>query len=422
MELNRIAKICKVQTEAFEADVWATLDRKKDIVDKDGNIRTHGRPYAKMGNAVKILLHDTRWDQRIRYNEFSNTIEIDGKEVIDENETGVSMWLDRIYTLDMTTTKVAEAIRYVSRRNTYHPVQEYLDSVRWDQKPRVNGLFDNYFGGTGGPLYEEIARRWMIGMVARVFEPGCKLDTVVILAGPQGIMKSTALKVMAKKDEWFSDSALDMRSKDAYQALSAGIWIYELAELASVRPREAETVKAFISSRQDRFRPSYGRNMVSRKRQTVFAGTTNEAEFLSDKTGNRRWHVIKCGNIKIPSLTNDIDQLWAEAVVYYRNNERWWLDAVAAIDLEEIQQEYCQADSWEIAIENWLRGQTSPFSAWDVLEKAIGKESQNQSKSDCMRVAGILRSLNCTKGKRGYSGGKRAYLWHRPGWAETAPE
>jgi putative DNA primase/helicase len=287
--------------------------------------------------------------------------------------------------------------------------------VYWDQTPRIDNLFQEYFGCGPNELYQEIGKRWMIGMVARIFEPGCKVDTVVILAGPQGIMKSTALKTMAVKDEWFSDSALDMRSKDCYQALSGGIWIYELAELASIRPRDAETVKAFLSSRQDRFRPSYGRNMVTRKRQTVFAGTTNEAEFLSDNTGNRRWHVIKCGRVSIPKLQRDIDQLWAEAVTLYRNNERWWLDASASEELEIIQQEFRQQDSWEMAISSWLIRNDHAFTVWEVLEKAIGKEAHAQTKSDCMRAAAILRSLGCVKGKRKRINGKMAYPWLKAG-------
>lgn len=415
MELNKIAEICKVRSDLYEMDVWQTLDRKRDRVDKDGNVTEMGKPYSKVTNAVKVLSNDSRWKDRIRYNEFANTVDVDGEEIIDENETGIAMWLDRVYQLEMPTNKVAEAVRYVARKNQFHPVRDYLDDVYWDQTPRIDNLFQEYFGCGPNELYQEIGKRWMIGMVARIFEPGCKVDTVVILAGPQGIMKSTALKTMAVKDEWFSDSALDMRSKDCYQALSGGIWIYELAELASIRPRDAETVKAFLSSRQDRFRPSYGRNMVTRKRQTVFAGTTNEAEFLSDNTGNRRWHVIKCGRVSIPKLQRDIDQLWAEAVTLYRNNERWWLDASASEELEIIQQEFRQQDSWEMAISSWLIRNDHAFTVWEVLEKAIGKEAHAQTKSDCMRAAAILRSLGCVKGKRKRINGKMAYPWLKAG-------
>ena len=415
MELNKIAEICKVRSDLFEMEVWQTLDRKRDRVDKDGNVTEMGKPYSKVTNAVKVLTSDSRWYGRIKYNEFSNIVDVDGNEIIDENETGIAMWLDRVYSLEMPTNKVAEAIRYVARKNQFHPVREYLDALHWDGSERIGDLFQEYFGCGKSEIYQEIGRRWLIGMVARIFEPGCKVDTVVILAGPQGIMKSTALKTMAVKDEWFSDSALDMRSKDCYQALSGGIWIYELAELASIRPREAETVKAFLSSRQDRFRPSYGRNMVTRKRQTVFAGTTNEAEFLSDNTGNRRWHVIKCGRVSIPKLQKDVDQLWAEAVTLYRNNERWWLDASASEELEIIQQEFRQQDSWESAITSWLIRTTDAFTVWEVLDKAIGKEAHSQTKSDCMRVAAILRSVGCTKGKRRRINGRMAYPWEKPG-------
>ena len=415
MELNKIAAICKVTSHGPEPEIWNLLDRRKDKVDKDGNVKEQGGPTPKITNVVKILDGDTRWKGRIRFNEFANTVEVDEAEIIDENETGIAMWLDRVYKIEMPTTKVAEAVRYVARKNLCHPVREYLNSLRWDGQERIEDLFKSYFGCEVNALYSEIGKRWLIGMVARIFEPGCKCDTVVILAGPQGIMKSTALKVMAINEKWFSDSALDMRSKDAYQALSGGIWIYELAELASIRPREAETVKAFLSSRQDRYRPAYGRNMVTRKRQTVFCGTTNEAEFLSDNTGNRRWHVIKCGNVSIPTLQRDMPQIWAEAILMYKNNERWWLDATASHELEDSQQEFRQQDSWEIAIEKWLPSQTGPFSVWDVLEKAIGKDSQNQTKSDCMRAAAILKSVGCAKGKRQRVGGRMVYPWLKPG-------
>ena len=364
-----------------------------------------------------MLQHDTRLKGRVKFNEFAYVVQVDGKAITDEMESGITIWMDRVYRLDLPTRKAAEAIRWVACRpeNTVHPVREYLEGLTWDGAPRLAEWLHRYLGAEHNPLNEELGRRWLISMVARVYQPGCKVDTCPVLQGPQGALKSTALRILAVRDEWVSDSSLDIRSKDAYQALP-GVWLYEMAELSSIRPRDAQTVKQFLSSPSDRFRPSYGRNMVTRPRGTVFCGTTNEIEWLSpDPSGHRRFWCINVGVINLPELQRDVHQLWAEAVVAFKGGERWWLEENGSRALEQAQEAHRQRDSWEDAIAVWLIRAPGQFTISDVLKDAIGKEPDSQTRSDCMRSAAILHGLGCSKLQRVRINGRQIYPWTKGG-------
>ncbi len=417
MHINEIAKLAGVEAEQPEQAVWLMLDRKPDKRDKAGNIIKEGTPWPKLLNATKILQHDTRLKGKIKFNQFAFVVQVAGKDITDEIESGVAIWMDKIYQIDLPTRKVAEAIRWVASRpeNTFHPVQQYLESLQWDGAPRLDEWLHRYLGAEHSPLNSELGRRWLISMVARAYkgsEPGgVKVDTCPVLQGPQGAHKSTALRILAVKDEWFSDSSIDLRSKDAYQALP-GCWLMEMSEMASIRPRDAQTVKQFLASQVDKYRPSFGRNMVSRPRGTVFCGTTNEIEWLSpDPSGHRRFWPIKVGVINLPELQRDVHQLWAESVVAFKKGERWWLEENGSRALEQAQEAHRQRDSWEDAIALWLARTSADFTIHDVLKDAIGKESENQTRSDCMRAAAILHGLGCRKLNRVRLNGRQVYPW-----------
>jgi putative DNA primase/helicase len=413
MDSRDIAQITGINTgPGPEPEVWERLERRPDKHDKTtGQVIKPGKPVPTLSNAVRILTEDPRWNDRLRFNDFSSVVELDGQVITDTAESGAALWLDRIYGLQVSTNRASEAAVYVAHQHSYHPVKDYLRQVVWDGQERADLLFTHYAGAEDNELNRELGRRFLISAVSRIWNPGSKVDCCPVLVGKQGVRKSSFLRKLAIKPEWFSDSALDIggNMKDAYQNIQ-GVWLYELAELASIRPREAETVKAFISAQVDRFRPSYGRHVIQRSRQVVFAGTTNGAEFLSDSTGNRRFWTIEVGEIKLLELGRDVAQLWAEALKLWRDGERWWLEENGAEMLEEAQEGFRQVDAWEHGALAFLKRTAGEFTARDVL-KALGFEDHQMTKSASMRLASVLQRLGCKRARRRRESGKLISPW-----------
>ena len=210
---------------------------------------------------------------------------------------------------------VHEALVSIAFGNKFNPVLEYLDGLQWDRIERIENLFGHYFNCDDDPYTRAVSECFMIGSVRRMRNPGCKFDTMPILKGPQGWMKSTAIKVLFGQD-WFSDAELgDLHSKDAAMKLR-GIWVQEFAELEGLTRSETAALKAFISRAVDRNRDPYGRVVENVPRRSVFIGTTNESGYLKDSTGSRRfWPLDVRAPIAVERIAADRDQLWAEAVV-----------------------------------------------------------------------------------------------------------
>jgi len=375
-------------------------------------------PRATLRNIRLVLEHDSRWQGRIRRNQFAEVVEIDGEPLADEETSRCACWLDEHYRIDAPTSRVDEALRLVAVDHGYHPVRDYLDGLRWDGRERVAGLLSGYMGAVAGSLDVEILHRrlsaaFLVSAVARIMEPGCKVDTMIVLQGAQGAGKSTAIRVLAGK-EWFCDTALDTGSKDAY-AQVAGVWLYEIGEMESWNKREQGVNKRFISSQRDRFRPSYGRNLVTQERQVVFVGTTNADRFLADSTGSRRYWPVTVGTPDIDGLSDDRDQLWAEAVHLYREGTPWHLSKEDAATLADASEAYAELDPWQARIEDWLgRHGAVAFELSDMIEQAVGVMPKDQHGGTAKRVGAILRGLGYTSERVRRSSG-RCVLWSRDG-------
>jgi predicted P-loop ATPase len=246
----------------------------------------------------------------------------------------------------------------------------------------------------------------MIAAVARVTEPGCKSDCALILEGPQGLLKSTALKTLAHP--WFTDEIADFGTKDAALQL-AGAWIIELPELDSISRPSVSRIKAFMSRTTDRFRPPYGRRVVEQPRQCLFAGTVNGSEYLRDESGGRRWWPIACSNIDIDGLAADRDQLWAEARDRYAAGEPWWLDTDELnFCAAEEQSARFQADPWQEMIEQRVVGQPS-VSVGEVLS-FLGIPKKDLTQAQANRVSACLKALGW-KRKQIRIGGKKQWRY-----------
>jgi predicted P-loop ATPase len=237
-------------------------------------------------------------------------------------------------------------------------------------------------------LTRAVGARWLISATARIYQPGCKADCCLILEGPQGIYKSTALQVLAA--EWYSDDVADLSTKDAPLG-TRGKWILEFAEMDAIAKSTPSKIKAFISRLTDHFRAPYERRAKDYPRECVFAGTVNNSSYLRDETGARRFWPVVCGRINLDALRRDRDQLWAEAVARYRRGECWWLDTpdlVAAAEKE--QSERYDDDPWETPIAAWLKNRLET-SVPDILAGALEKEAQHWTQVDKNRVVRILQ-------------------------------
>lgn len=229
----------------------------------------------------------------------------------------------------MMTPKVSSigpVIDKVAARNPYHPVRGYFQSLpKWDRVGRLDTFLSYYLGAEDTPLNRAIGRKWLCAVAWRVFEPGCKFDSVLVLQGAQGIGKSAFGKALVPMPSWVSEGVnVGDKAREVIEN-TRGILIVELAELAGKSSKEVEAIKKFITVTEDKARGAYKHKVDTVPRQFVFYATTNQDEFLTDTTGNRRWWPVTPVNIDLDAIRTDRDQLWAEVMSVYRG-ERLWLD------------------------------------------------------------------------------------------------
>jgi hypothetical protein len=306
---------------------------------------------------------------------------------------------------------VRDALSVVAGGATYHPVQDYLRGLTWDEKPRVGLLFTDYFPcelpdphtapddyRQRTAYYAALARTALIGAVARALEPGCQLDTMVVLIGAQGWLKSSGIRALAPTPEWFTDDvSTALIDRDTKESL-LGKWLVELSEFPHLR-RESDKLKAFVSRRADRFRRAYERVSQDWPRSCLFWPTVNELT-LSDYTGNRRYlPAPMAAPADLKAIVADRDMLWAEAVHLYHQGTPWWLGPEAELTAAELQGDYLESSAWEERVAEWLtgRGDTAPFTTRQVL-LGLGfgfdpGERNRATRADEMLVAGCLKRL-----------------------------
>jgi predicted P-loop ATPase len=240
-------------------------------------------------------------------------------EWTDHDDRRAAEWLQKQGIL-VSVEVAGQAVQTAARDHPFHPVRAYLERLAWDGTERLDHWLSTYVGAEATEYSRAVGSRWMISAVARIFRPGAKADCCLILEGPQGIRKSTALRTLA--GEYFTDELADLGSEDAAMQTRA-VWIIELSELDSLSNSEVARIKAFMSRTTDRFRPPYGMRLVESPRQCVFAGTVNHSTYLRDETGGRRFWPVACGQIDIDALARHRDQLWAEANTRFDAGAVW---------------------------------------------------------------------------------------------------
>ena len=376
-----------------------------------------GKPKPTLDNCHAIITEMANVDGFLRYNLFKCQIEVEGEPIKDHDITDLRLQISKGYGVSFSKEMVGECIEHVAHKKCqYHPVKDYLTSLQWDGVQRVENLFythatlDNYAKEEHRLLIQAMTKRWLISAVARIMQAGCKVDASLVLMGGQGIGKSTFFRILAHNEDWFSDSAIDIRGgRDSYSKLK-GKWIYEFAELADTKKRDSEVTKAFLSSQSDLYRPAYARYEVNQKRQVVFGGTTNELEIFKDSE-NRRYYPIPLQALNLPRLRQDKDQIWAEVVAMYKSNEPWHLLPDEAKNLGEYQAPYKATDTWLEAIES-SECILKPHTLREICEKALDLEPSQQNRAVLMRIAGILSGAKWKKTRKTING-KRVWLWSK---------
>ncbi len=356
------------------------------------------------------------FEGRLKWNELTMTPELDGHPL--DFDT-IQIKLARETGMDFPEAHVRSVVLELATENSYDPVKDYLESVEPHSQLSLDNLAQ-YLLGTTNPLHNAYLKRHLIGSVARRYEPGCKMDTMLVLKGEQGIKKSSFFSVLYG-GEWFDSTPADSNNaKDELLRLHMH-WCNEWGELDGVMSKkDAARMKAELSNPKDTFRPPYGRNSKRYPRRFVNVGTTNKDSFLVDSTGDRRFWVIDLGSrlINLDKVREIRDQIWGAAVAAYKAGEQWWLTDEEQKESNLANKAYAEADCWEDYILAFLgqelaKGVSYVTTAQCLKDSLLSIDPNKQTKADQNRCADILRRAGWTKSEKKIAGQARK-VWLPP--------
>lgn len=322
-------------------------------------VNKNGEPKQSIYNVALILENDIGLNKCFAYDEFTNRkvllhklpwrrVGADNMYLKDEDEAALRLYIERAYKITSRAAIKDGLDTHIYKRG-FHPVRDYLTSLKWDGVKRIDQLAIKYLGAEDTPYTRAVTRKTLVAAVARIFEPGIKFDYVLTLSGVEGKGKSTFIKKLG--GAWYSDSFTTVTGKEAYEQIQ-GCWILEMGEMGAMKKAEIYSIKHFLSKQEDRYRPPYGHNTIYAKRQCVFIASTNEVDFLRGVDGNRRFWVVDTGsnpplmNIFDPASLGEAERalVWAEAVQLYKDGEPIHLDDVLESQARQIQKDHSEVD------------------------------------------------------------------------------
>lgn len=373
---------------------------------KDLRYTSRGQLKATPSNFTLIIKNDPRWQGVLGYNEFTQKIEKMKEPPYEDGELGqwtdrdnvkTVTWLDQEYNCYFKKSLVNDHIDELASNHGFHPIRNYLNSLTWDGVSRLENFCSDILGTDKTNYTQMLGKILFLSAVARIFQPGCKVDFILIFEGEQGIGKSTLIRSLLPDPSYFSDTLFDIGSKDAYLALN-GKWLIEISELDSMNRAEVGRAKAFFASASDNYRQPYSKQTINIPRQSIFIGTVNKDTYLKDETGNRRYLPIQCNVIDIQGVMEMRDQLWAEAVHRYHQGETWWPDQSLAEEVKEQQETRYDQDVWQPQIEQYLSTHSEVTVAEIATSPACLNFQLNQvDKRAEIRIGKVLRSLGYYK-------------------------
>jgi len=360
-------------------------------------------------NAVNYIMTLPLVDDAFRYNCFSGMIEIAssapwykergsrGANLTDTDTALLRFYMIKAVAVEFAKNTVEDAIIIAAHKRHYHPIRNYLNSLKWDGVKRIDTWLVDYGHAVDTSYTRAIGRKTLCAAVKRVMEPGCKWDHVLIIEGSQGIGKSTACRILGRN--WSGDMNLDPHSKDSV-AMMLNKWVIELSEMTALRWADANALKSFITREKDTVRLAYERHAKDFPRQSIFIGTVNPEHvgYLKDITGNRRYWVVRFnGQVDLVGLENNSDQLWAEARAIYAD-ERLYLEGEAeSLQVMEAQQRMPE-EPMRINVNRWIRENPDVTEVrTDTILEYIGTPMKNMTRADQSRVAQALTELGWEK-------------------------
>lgn len=378
-------------------EVREELAESKPVLEDYGFQRgAQGRYVPSLDGVCRVLEKHPRWAGKIWYDTFLEKVQTDAfgptENWTDYLAARLNRWMQAVFEFPtLGTERVQEAADTVARGNPRNVLREWLEALEWDRTSRLHDILPRGFGTPLDQYHVRVGECWMLSMIARALQPGCKVDTMPVFEGSQGAGKSSALAILG--GDWFGECHEDFGSKDFVLSLK-GCWLIEVAEMHAFRRADVDRLKGIMSTRIDRVRLPYGRVTEEHPRQSVFAGTTNRDDWQADDTGARRFWPVRCGFLAHDWLRDNREQLFAEAVARFRAGEDWW--TVPKLQASDAADERRPEDPWEEVIAGYI-DETRTYSARELLATPLNIDIENQSNAAAKRVGAILRRLGWAK-------------------------
>ena len=351
-----------------------------------------GKYVPCLDSICRILERHDYWAGKIWWDTFLERVQTNVRGHVepwtDQHSSRACRWMQSVFELPTASSdRVHEAAITTAHDNPRNVLTEWLSSLTWDGIPRMASLATTGFGTASDNYHIRVGECWLLSLVARAMRPGCKVDTMPVFEGSQGMGKSSALAILG--GDWFGECHEDFGSKDFVLSLK-GKWLIEVAEMHSFKRQDVDRLKGIMSTCIDRVRVPYGRMTEDHPRQSVFAGTTNRDDWQQDDTGARRFWAIRCGFLNLDWIRDNREQLFAEAVARFNAGETWWSvpSAEAAAAAEERRPE----DPWEQILETFLE-RNEIYSSRSLLAHPLNIEIEHQSQQSAGRVGRIMRKL-----------------------------
>lgn len=385
----------------------------------------NGSPICNQDNALRVIEKREEFKDLLWYDDFHkryltkfnfNTFQHETvREWSDIDELNLTAFMQRQLGLRRMSDEMVHkaAVVYAHHHERNEP-RDWMESIKWDGTPRIEDFFTTHLGVVGSRYVGAASKNFWIGMIARIYWPGCQLDNMIVLEGPQGAGKTRALRAIG--GPWYTEVKENVTHRDFFMVLH-GKLLVEIAELDAFRKAEITRIKQVVTCATDRFRSPYDRAAKDHARMSVFVGSTNESNYLSDNTGARRFWPMRCGTIKVDKIAEDREQLFAEAVERYKKREPW--HEMPIDETAKEQEDRRHVDEWENIVAEYLANQeqTTTRDIAGYLKIETAKLDMITQK----RIAGVLRVLGWEKKTARSTGGATIKVWRKAGEPEELP-